>query len=64
MLEIFFGEFIQNQLNSLFMLARKTKKATQKYSMYVLIRYFLLNELKISHSKEFPNFVCVYPQEV
>lgn len=30
MLEIFFGKFIQNQLNSLFLLALKTKKATQK----------------------------------
>lgn len=41
------------------MLALKTKKATQKISMYVLIRRFLLKELKISHSKEFPNFAFI-----
>lgn len=63
-LEIFFGKFIQNQLNSLFILALKTKMPHKNISMYVLIRYFLLNELKISHSKELPNFAYVYPQEV
>lgn len=46
------------------MLALKTKMPHKNISMYVLIRYFLLNELKISHSKELPNFAYVYPQEV
>lgn len=60
----FFWKVYTKSVKQFIYVSTEKKKPHKNISMHVLIRYFLLNELKISYSKEFPNFACVYPQEV